>query len=151
MRFKGTIKGEIVDIFVDCGSASNLMCPKVAAMLGLRIVLAEPRRFTSVSWHPISIANQAVDVPVEVQGYEFKSLFCLLAVPNCDLLLGAPWLESLGMMGWHFLEKMMIFQQGGRCHVLKGLKSRHAHSDQHSLMTDVFCTIGPGFCFSRPN
>ncbi|XP_050387228.1 uncharacterized protein LOC126803466 [Argentina anserina] len=134
MRFKGTIKGVTVDIFVDCGSASNLMDPKLAEQLGLSIVPMEPHKFMPVNWQPLSISRQAVDVPVDIQGYEFTSSYRLLTVPGCDVLLGAPWLETLGMFGWHFLEKTMVFEQRGRCYVLYGLKCSPRQFDQNSLL-----------------
>ena len=54
-------------------------------------------------------SGQALDVTVTIQGYSFTSSFLLLPVPECDLLLGAQWLNTLGFMGWHFLDKVMVF------------------------------------------
>ncbi|KAL6219684.1 hypothetical protein ACLB2K_007443 [Fragaria x ananassa] len=52
---------------------------------------------------------------------------------DCDLLLGAQWLDSLGFIGLHFVEKVMAFTTNGRCHVLHCIKSRTHELDEQAL------------------
>lgn len=80
-------------------------------------------------------SGQALDVTVTIQGYIFTSSFLLLLVPKCDLLLGAQWLDNLGFIGWHFLDKVMVFWQEAHCHVLQGLKPTPSSTDHSTLMS----------------
>lgn len=134
MRFKGSITHQPINIFIDCGAAMNLLNPKVADDLGLTIEDPPPHLFTTASGHNLSPSGVVHNVTVEIQGYQYTNSFLLLPVPGCDLVLGAQWLDSLGYIGWHLLEKVM-FVVNGKKYVLQGVSNR-----THSL--DVLGLLG---------
>ncbi|XP_004305244.1 PREDICTED: enzymatic polyprotein-like [Fragaria vesca subsp. vesca] len=149
MRFKGSINGNIIDVFVDCGSAVNFLHPAVAARLDLPRTTAEPLRFTSATGQTAKPSGLACRVTVKIQEYELTDDFLLLPVPGCDLLLGAQWLDTLGFIGWHFFEKVMMFVANGKHHVLYGIKQLPATEPSHNLMAILaqeqidYATLGP--------
>lgn len=71
---------------------------------------------------------------VSIDDYQFTSSFLLLPVAGCDLVLGAQWLDTLGFIGWHFQDKVMVFFNDGRCHVLKGFTHHNSTSSSHDLI-----------------
>lgn len=134
MRFKGSIKGLEIAIFVDCGSAMNFLNPNIAHQLGLPITPAAPLRFTTASGQPLSPSGAVTNITVSIQDYNFTASFLLLPVAGCDLVLGAQWLDTLGLIGWHFLEKIMIFLVNGHWHILKGLTNHSSPTDPNTLL-----------------
>ncbi|PRQ56667.1 putative nucleotidyltransferase, Ribonuclease H [Rosa chinensis] len=134
MRFQGFINNQPISVFVDCGSATNFLNPAVARRLGLTIQNVSHLQFTSASGEQLSPSGQAIDTTVSIQGYQFTTSFLLLPVTGCDLLLGAQWLETLGFIGWHFSEKVMVFTENGQCHVLHGLRKQPSQMDQSAFM-----------------
>lgn len=71
MRFKGSIRGSPITIFVDCGSATNVLNPYVARRLGLTIQPIQSAKLRSASGHDINPTWEAIDVTVEIQTYSF--------------------------------------------------------------------------------
>ncbi|KAK9913982.1 hypothetical protein M0R45_037781 [Rubus argutus] len=120
MRFQGTINTTPINIFIDCGSAMNFLNPSIAHLLGILISPAASFHFTTASGHSLSPSGIVHNITVAIQGYEFTGSFLLLPVAGCDLLLGAQWLDTLGFIGWHFAEKVMVFTAQGKCHILQG-------------------------------
>lgn len=71
---------------------------------------------------------------MQIQDYIFTDSFLLLSVAGCDLVLGAQWLDSLGFIGWHFLDKVMVFVVDGKWHTLKGISSKRPSLDDNGFM-----------------
>ncbi|XP_004296076.1 PREDICTED: uncharacterized protein LOC101299658 [Fragaria vesca subsp. vesca] len=133
LRFTGTVNGHPINIFVDCGSAMNFLNPEIATKIGCTIAPPGDHRFKTATGQPVRDSGTAQDVTVTIQGYEFVDSFLLMAVTDCDLLLGAQWLDTLGFIGLHFAEKVMAFTANGRCHVLHGIKGRTHELDEQAL------------------
>ncbi|XP_061999331.1 uncharacterized protein LOC133716671 [Rosa rugosa] len=121
MRFQGSLNGSPITIFVDCGSAMNFLNPSIAQRLELPISGISPIHFSSASGHSITPSGLVKNITIQIHYYTFLDSFLLLPVAGCDLLLGAPWLDSLGFVGWHFSEKLMVFTSNGKCHILQGI------------------------------
>lgn len=134
MRFLGSIQNLPLNIFVDCGSAMNFLHPSIASQLALPISPAPPIQFKTASGQTLSPSGLCTNVTVTIQDYQFTSSFLLLPVAGCDLLLGAEWLDSLGFIGWHFAEKIMVFTTQEKCHVLQGITSHPQPLDQHEIL-----------------
>lgn len=134
MRLKGSILDTPIDIFIDCGSAMNFLNPAIATKLHLPVDTHIPFKFTEASGNTLTPSGQVHNVKIEMQGYTFNGSFLLLPVVGCDLVLGAQWLDILGFIGWHFLEKLMIFETNGHRHVLKGISKRQGSLDASDLV-----------------
>ncbi|KAM1576650.1 hypothetical protein ACFX10_032942 [Malus domestica] len=64
--------------------------------------------------------GMARNVSVHLQEYDFRADFHLLAVVGCDMVLGVDWLETLGLIGWNFLLKVIEFTVQGTNYRLVG-------------------------------
>lgn len=60
------------------------------------------------------------NVSVQLQGYDFREDFHHLEVVGCDMVLGVDWLETLGLIGWNFLLKVIEFTMQGTNYRLVG-------------------------------
>ncbi|KAI5352345.1 hypothetical protein L3X38_005236 [Prunus dulcis] len=72
------------------------------------------------SGSPLKTKGMLRQVPVQIQGYEFKHDYRLLNVIGCDMVLGMDWLETLGLVGWHFKHRTMEFTVAGSNHRIIG-------------------------------
>lgn len=135
MRMKGYINGLEIKVFIDCGAASNFLNPTVAVRLGLEILPPPHHQFTAASGHSLTPSGLVTNITVEMQGYKYTNSFLLLPVAGCDLVLGAQWLDSLGFIGWHYFDKVMMFVANGQQHVLQGLSSKSPALDDPTLMS----------------
>nr|XP_011465313.1 PREDICTED: uncharacterized protein LOC105351720 [Fragaria vesca subsp. vesca] len=123
MRLRGSINNTSIDVFIDCGSTMNFLNPAVVTKLGIMVAPSGDLKFTTASGHLLTPSGVAHGITVDVQDYTFTDSFLLLPVAGCDLVLGAQWLDTLGFIGWHFRDKIMVFVANGRRHILKGVNS----------------------------
>ncbi|CAL2229891.1 unnamed protein product [Prunus armeniaca] len=108
------------------GRAMKLM----GQIKGIPILIAEHLRHpidrTSIetvvvaSGSPLKTKGMLRQVPVQIQGYEFKHDYRLLNVIGCDMVLGMDWLETLGLVGWHFKHRTMEFTVARSNHRIMG-------------------------------
>lgn len=94
-----------------------------------------PFHFTTALGQTLTPYGQAHSIAVSIQDYQFTDSFLLLPVAGCDLVLGAQWLDTLGFIGWHFLDKFIVFFVNGKRHVLQGITSRQHSLDANDLMS----------------
>ncbi|WP_372588289.1 retropepsin-like aspartic protease [Acidovorax sp. BLS4] len=78
MRFKGSINGHDLDVFIDCGAAMNFLNPMVATKLGLPIHKPPAHLFTTASGHNLSPSGQVHNITVDIQQYKY---LCLVICP----------------------------------------------------------------------
>ncbi|KAM1658785.1 hypothetical protein ACFXTN_042909 [Malus domestica] len=78
--------------------------------------------------HCFRTKGVALHVPVRLQNYTFTSDFHLLAVTGCDMVLGVDWLETLGLIGWNFLLRIIEFSVQGTNYRLVGSSTSPALS-----------------------
>ncbi|PRQ60730.1 putative nucleotidyltransferase, Ribonuclease H [Rosa chinensis] len=129
----GSIDNKPIKVFIDCGSACNFLHPSIAHQLQLKVSNAVGIQFHSASGEPLRPSGMVHEVKISIQDYSFTSSFLLLPVTGCDLVLGAPWLDTLGLIAWHFQEKIMGFFTNGQFHVLKGLTTTHQSTHTQEL------------------
>ncbi|KAM1333566.1 hypothetical protein ACFX2F_009594 [Malus domestica] len=120
MCLQGFILNTLVQVFIDSGADQSFLNPQVVARLGLHrdssrcepVLVATGRYFRTKGVTP--------QVSVLIQGYELCGDFHLLVVPGCDMVWGIDWLETLGLIGWNFLLKVMEFTINGTNYRLVG-------------------------------
>ncbi|XP_021823725.1 uncharacterized protein LOC110764972 [Prunus avium] len=121
MRLQGQIGNTGLTVFIDTGSTHNLLNSHLAKRLGLQIDTSTPPRKIQIAnndfIHTKGLVHQ---VHINLQGYELFTDCYLHAVSGCDLILGADWLDTLGLIGWHFKNKTMVFKVDGQVHRLVG-------------------------------
>ncbi|KAI5322789.1 hypothetical protein L3X38_031861 [Prunus dulcis] len=74
-----------------------------------------------------------------------SSNFKLLPVSGCDILLGAEWLETLGLIEWDFKNKIMHFHLGEHSYCLTGIHSSPTTAIDAKLMTQTLLAEPEGF------
>ncbi|CAL9031829.1 unnamed protein product [Prunus brigantina] len=122
MRLQGSIEGIPIRVFIDSGADRNFLNPKIATQLKATIDAKHTEKIVVATGQSYSTKGMVYDVPVKLQAYEFQGDFCLLSVSGCDLVLGVEWLETLGLIGWHFRDKLMEFTVDGINYRLRGNK-----------------------------
>jgi hypothetical protein len=96
MHFQGHIQGVAITALLDSGSSDNFLQSRIANCLQLPI--------ESTAQFPVLVGNGSslttlghiADLPVTIQGKALHLPVYLLPITGADLVLGAPWLKTLG-------------------------------------------------------
>lgn len=96
MRFHGQIQGIAITILLDSGSSENFLQPRIAQTLQLPIQSTTQFQVTVGNGNLLSTMGFIEDLPVAVQGNTLHIPVYLLPISGVDLVLGVPWLQTLG-------------------------------------------------------
>ncbi|XP_047952978.1 uncharacterized protein LOC125198733 [Salvia hispanica] len=120
MRMIGSIKNETIQLLVDSGSSLNFIHPQRAEDLRLSVVHIPPIyvRVSNGDKMPCSLRFEGVNITI--QGITFQTTLYGLNVCNLNVVLGLPWLESLGPVLTDYRTMTMNFEQEGCEHILRG-------------------------------
>ncbi|GAU38235.1 hypothetical protein TSUD_145900 [Trifolium subterraneum] len=114
-RILGTIAKQQVTILVDSGSTQNFIQDRVAKFLGLSITLApHPFRVMVGNGSTLECAMQCTGVNFIIQGNHFTSDFFVLPLGGAEVVLGVPWLTSLGPILVDYTTLLMRFTHLGQ-------------------------------------
>ncbi|KAI5352798.1 hypothetical protein L3X38_005690 [Prunus dulcis] len=122
MRLQGSIEGIPIRVFIDSGADRNFLNPNIATQLKTPIDTQKIEKIVVATGQSYGTKGMVYAVPVKLQAFEFHGDFGLLSVSGCDLVLGVEWLETLGLIGWHFRDKIMEFTVDGNNYRLQGSK-----------------------------
>lgn len=115
MRMKGDINNGGVQLLIDSGASLNFIHPRRAEELQLPVTYISPIF--------VRVAN-GERMPC-FQGISFTTTLYGLAICNIDVVLGLPWLESLGPVLIDFVDMSMQFERKWQKCVLKGVSPKH--------------------------
>lgn len=128
MQLKGVLgsTNKQVHVLIDSGATHNFVHPSVIkyaeAWFGkgksLQVMVASGTRLHTTGFIP--------SLEMCLQGYSFTSEFYVLPISGCEVILGAPWLRSLGDILWNFDALTMKFHKNGVSHVLQGLQAEES-------------------------
>lgn len=99
MLLRGSINNFPINIFINCGAATNFLNPRIAYRLGLPNSTTSNLQFTAASGQAMAPSSEVHNVTIIIGNYHFTNSFLLLPVAGCDLVLGAQWLDMLGFIG----------------------------------------------------
>ncbi|GMI89777.1 hypothetical protein HRI_002647000 [Hibiscus trionum] len=108
---------------LDSGSTHNFISLAVVKKLGMLVDKRKQLRVTVADGNSLGTLGECLKVKWEAQGYCFQSDFLVLALRNCDVVLGVQWFSQLGTIKWDFAELKMEFRYNGELVELKGCKS----------------------------
>ncbi|KAL6286677.1 hypothetical protein ACE6H2_011067 [Prunus campanulata] len=145
MRLQGMVHNAPIHIFVDSGATFNFLHPTLARKLALPVDTSSVQHLYTASGEHLSTQGAVHDLSVQIQGYTLSSSFKLLPVAGCDLLLGAEWLETLGLIEWDFKHKVMGFTLGDCSYSLTGLTSQTPSTINCQLMAHTINVEQDGF------
>lgn len=113
LRFTGHIAGLPIQILVDGGSSESFFQPRIAHLLHLPIE-SGPRFNVLVGNGP--------RLSVTIQGHELTVPVFLLLVVGADLIIGSPWLATLGPHVADYASLSLKFFLDGKFITLQGQK-----------------------------
>lgn len=96
LRFLGSIQGVEIQILLDGGSSDNFLQPRVAQCLKLPVQPAPGFQVMVGNGHNLIAEGFIDNLKVHIQGHTLHLPVYLLLITGADLVLGAPWLATLG-------------------------------------------------------
>ncbi|XP_073225570.1 uncharacterized protein [Cicer arietinum] len=94
--FQGQIQGVQIQVLLDSGSSDNFLQPRIAQCLKLTIHEASQFQVLVGNGSTLTTSRLIQDLPVTIQGHTLHLSVYLLPITSADLVLGAPWLKTLG-------------------------------------------------------
>ncbi|XP_011078981.1 uncharacterized protein LOC105162605 [Sesamum indicum] len=128
LRLTVYIQGRPVSVLVDSGSSHNILQPRIAQLLDLKVHLIVPFSVLVGNGASIGCSGVCSDVPIQLQQHAFRISFYLLPVHGADVILGVQWLRTLGPFVSDFSIPSMQFYYDGSLVVLVCVASVHAVS-----------------------
>ncbi|MCI02609.1 hypothetical protein A2U01_0023642, partial [Trifolium medium] len=114
-RILGTIAKKPVTILVDSGSTHNFIQIRVAKFLGLPVNSAScPLKVMVGNGDVLECSTQCSGVTLVIQGHTFTADFFILPLGGAEVVLGVPWLVSLGPIMMDYTTLQMRFDYLGQ-------------------------------------
>lgn len=114
-RILGTIANTQLTILVDSGNTHNFIQTRVAKFLGLHTSPApHPFKVMVGNGSVLTCSTQCANVTFSVQGHSFTTDFFLLPLGGAEVVLGVPWLISLGPILMDYTTLQMNFTHLGQ-------------------------------------
>jgi hypothetical protein len=124
MYLEGMMNGAGVLVPVDSGSTHNVVDINVARSISLQ----EQRIDTTIlvgSGNAMPCRGASFNVPLRISSDAFNIDAFLLDIGNdVDVVLGTPWLASLGRVTWDFTDMEMLYFRDGRPHTFHAAHHR---------------------------
>ncbi|KAJ9705665.1 hypothetical protein PVL29_003637 [Vitis rotundifolia] len=120
MKIKGTIRSKEVIILVDSGATHNFLSLELIQQLALP--LTTTTSYGVMMGTGISVKGKGIcrGVCISMQGLTVVEDFLPLELDNTDVILGMPWLGTLGDMKVNWKMLTMKIRMGKTVIVLKG-------------------------------
>ncbi|OMP04936.1 Aspartic peptidase [Corchorus olitorius] len=96
MKMTGSLMGHKVRVLIDSGSTHNLIQPRVAKLLGLRLVPAPPFSVVVGNGERLHCTGKVPSITIGLQSHNFTLDLFLLDIWGADVVLGVQWLAQIG-------------------------------------------------------
>ena len=120
MRVLGEINGHQLHVLIDSGSTHNFIKSKLAEQLGLSIQSTSTFRVYIGNGDFLVCRFHCPEVPIIIQGHEFRLDFFVLPIEGPEAVLGIQWLQRLGRVSTDYSEMTMEFFWEGKQVILRG-------------------------------
>ncbi|PNY01861.1 retrotransposon-related protein, partial [Trifolium pratense] len=146
LRVSGMYNQHIFQILVDSGSTHNFIKPSLVERLGLTLSPC-PRFRVATGCGTFLVCQYCCKVePLLLQGISFSVELFVLAIEGPDMVLGFPWLQSLGKVSHDYSALTMEFTWHGEAVKLQGdtslaSQSVSLHQLQALVQSDVISGI----------
>ncbi|KAH6770738.1 hypothetical protein C2S52_015541 [Perilla frutescens var. hirtella] len=123
LRIWGKIGNQRINSLIDSGSTHNFVQPEVAQKL--KLLLESTARFHVYIGNGDSMlcSYKCPNVEIEFQGLKFNIDLFVLPIQGPELVLGVPWLQSLGKITQDFSQMTMEFKWKGKKAIIQGIAS----------------------------
>ncbi|WVZ07870.1 hypothetical protein V8G54_021216 [Vigna mungo] len=148
MKFKGFINGMTVQVLLDSGSSTNFLQPRITHCLKLQV---EPiPNFQVLVGNGNALVAEGVikELQVKIQGHLLQLPVYLLPISGADLVLGAPWLATLGPHVSDYSSLSIKFYIGNKLVTLHGDNSSLPQPAQFNHFKRMCHTKGIAELFS---
>ena len=122
MKVIGKIKKHSLIMLVDSGSTHNFIDQTVAKRLKCKTQSTIGLSVTVANGDVLRSQETCKDVKWETQGLVQTTVFLVLPLRGCDLVLGVQWLQTLGPITWDFNTLSMKFTLGDQLVPLNGIQ-----------------------------
>ena len=131
MKVLGYHKKRKLNILIDTGSLSNFINERLTKGLCYDLIKTAPIVVILADGTKLYSQYKAVGFCWVMQGVEFKADFHLLPLSASVVILGVPWLRSLGTIQWNFVNMTMEFLwKNKNCHLQGEPEVFCHHTDQ---------------------
>ena len=115
IRVTGTINNTPVNVLVDGGSRHNFIQARIAKFLGLPLTPTTiPLRVMVGSGETLECTHKSSSVSLSIQGQTFQMELYSFPLSGAEVVLGAPWLESISPILIDYSNLSMSFTYMGR-------------------------------------
>lgn len=147
MRLKGSLKHQSVTVLIDSGSTHNFIHPSVAKRCGFSPPKNQHFTVRIADGGQLTSYGCSKGVSLNLQGYEFITDLFLLDISGCDVVLGAQWLRTLGLIAWDFTQLVMQFSVADCVYSLVGDNSPMVMFMDSKMMTRTLKQERQGILF----
>ncbi|XP_017438444.2 uncharacterized protein LOC108344526 [Vigna angularis] len=127
IRLQGQIGNNPVSILVDGGSDHNFIQDWVAKFLDLPSIPYNPLTVMVGSGNLLRCDRLCLEVELKIQEHTLHVNFYILPLRGADIVLGAPWLKSIGPVLMDYNHLTISFTHQGQPITLRGI--HHSHTD----------------------
>jgi hypothetical protein len=121
LKLIGYIKHRKVIILDDSGSTHNFIHRCIAQETNLYIRAVNNFQITITNGGSMKCGGQCENVCLQIGDYRLKSHMFSIDMGDCDIVLGADWLRTLGPILMDFKELTMQFDQEGQQYKFQGI------------------------------
>ena len=134
MRVTGLIKGRRLYILIDSGSTHNFVGRKFSKRMECCKAPTAAFQVMVANGERLQCEEVYQAVPVEIQGFQFRTNMYPLDLQGSDLVLGMQWLQGLGKVLHDWSNLTMEFWSTDKKYVLQGEKtSKVTHGSIQSI------------------
>ncbi|XP_078445954.1 tetratricopeptide repeat (TPR)-like superfamily protein isoform X1 [Wolffia australiana] len=115
-RLWGEIYNQKVTILIDGGATNNFIRPTIIQRLKIPVHPYHKFSIAMGDGHCRQTAGICLNLPIAFQGLVFKQNLVPFPLGSCDLILGVPWLKTLGWFHCNYHHLMLKFTWKGQIH-----------------------------------
>ncbi|XP_078435645.1 uncharacterized protein LOC144706521 [Wolffia australiana] len=117
-RLWGRLYNQRVTILIDGGATFNFIKPKVIQQLKIQVTPYHKFSITLGDGFRRQTEGVCLNLPIEMQGLTFTQNFIPFPLGSCDIILGVPWLKTLGWFHCNYHHLMIKFYLDGQVHTI---------------------------------
>ena len=145
MLVTGLVRGRQLHILIDSGSTHNFVSLKFAKRLACSTTPALAFQVMVANGERLRCDEIYLAVPMEIQGYKFRTNMYPIDLQGSDVVLGIQWLQNLGRVLHDWSKLSMEFSVNGHTFVIHGDEmGKVIPKSAHSIAR--FASNGMRFC-----
>lgn len=124
LKIRGFIKHHPVVVLIDSGSTHNFIHQRVTEAVHCFVRAVSNFQVQIADGGTMKCKRRCENVKLQMGDYQLKTHMFAIHMSECDIVLGAEWLHTLGPIKMDFQELYMSFKKNNHTHTLHGLQAR---------------------------